>query len=223
MDLVDAVDAALGERYALGPRSSGREPRTPITEQRGLLARMNRIMDKFGGRGESSARRRAATASGVPYSTWTHALAGRNVSAKTLGKIGGAFAKLITSPARALRVKKRGLPGEWLITAVVVAFPGPREEPKKGQPDGSRYVNGHGSGVSRAQARALSGPQADGRIDPAYRTFKAEGLDSKSIVDAWLTQGPEAAADALLAAVEDAYGGQEFGFEGDDVEVTFND
>lgn len=223
MDLVEAIDAALAERYALGANSAGREPRTPITEQRGLLARMNRIMDKFGGRGEPSARRRAAQASGIPYSTWNHALRGRNVSQKTLGKLGGAFAKLVTSPARALRVKKRGLPGNWLITAVVVADPGP--DPTKhgpGKGGGSRYVNGHGSGLTRDQAAALAGPQSDGRIDPAFRTFKAEGLDSGRIVDAWLTQGPEAAAEALVQEIEDTYGG-EFGFEGDHTEVDFDD
>jgi hypothetical protein len=216
MDLVTAVDRALSARYALGPKSVGLEPRTPITEQRGLLARMHRIMDKFGGRAEKSARRRAAQASGVPYSTWNHALAGRPVSKKTLGKISGAFAKLVTSPARALRVKKRGLPNEWHITAVVVADPGdPRKHgPGKG---GSRYVNGHGSGITRAQAAALSGTD-----DPAFRTFRAEGLDSGRIVDAWLTQGGEAATEALLQEIEDVYG-TEFGFEGDDVRVTFDD
>ncbi|MFJ8719732.1 hypothetical protein ACIRD9_42475 [Streptomyces violaceus] len=217
MDLVTAVDSALSSRYALGAKSAGREPRTPITEQRGLLARMNRIMDKFGGRGEPSARRRAAQASGIPYSTWNHALRGRNVSQKTLGKLGAAFAKLVTSPARALRVKKRGLPNEWLIKAVVVADPGDPRKHGSGKGGGSRYVNGHGSGVTRAQAAALSGTD-----DPAYRTFRAEGLDSGRIVDAWLTQGPEAAADVLQREIEDVYG-TEFGFEGDDVRVSFDD
>lgn len=204
MDLVTAVDVALAERYALGPKSKGLEPRTPITEQRGLQARMHRIMDKFGGRAEPSARRRAAQASGIPYSTWNHALSGRNVSAKTLGKIGGAFAKLVTSPARALRVKKRGLPNEWLIAAVVVC-----------QPNGSRYINGYPAGT---QLEDIDDPTQL----PAYRTFRAEGLDSGRIVDAWLTQGAGAATDALLQEIEAAYG-DEFGFEGDDVEVTLND
>jgi hypothetical protein len=217
MDLVQAVDSALGTRYALGPKSKGLEPRTPITEQRGLLARMHRIMDKFGGRGEPSARRRAAQASGVPYSTWNHLLAGRRVSKKNLGKITGAFAKLVTSPARALRVKRVGLPSEWLITAVVVADPGDPKKHGSGKGGGSRYVNGHGSGVTRAQAAALSGTD-----DPAFRTFRAEGLDSARIVDAWLTQGAEAATEALQQEIEAAYG-TEFGFEGDDVRVGFDD
>lgn len=208
MNLVEAMGAALDERYALGPRSIGREPRTPITEPKGLEIRMRRIMDKFKGN-----RREAAKAAGVPYSTWNHALRGRNVTQKTLNKILGAFAKVVTAPARALRVKKAGYPDEWLITAVVVADPGPPQEPKPGERDGSRYVNGHGSGVTRAQAAALSGTD-----DPGFRTFRAEGLDSKAIVNAWLSGGAEAATQQLLDEIEEAYGGP-FGFEGDHVEV----
>lgn len=210
MNLVEAMGAVLEERYALGPRSIGREPRTPITEPKGLEIRMRRIMDKFKGN-----RREAAKAAGVPYSTWNHALRGRNVTQKTLNKILGAFAKVVTAPARALRVKKVGYPdGDWLITAVVVADPGPVEEPKPGERDGSRYVNGHGSGVTRAQCRSISGNDED----PGYRTFRAEGLDSKAIVNAWLSGGAEAATQQLLDEIEEAYGGP-FGFEGDHVEV----
>lgn len=200
MNLTEAVGVALEQRYALGAHSKGREPRTPIDQPRGVQARMRRIMEKFGGN-----RRAAARAAGVPYSTWNHALRGRNVTPRTLEKIGGAFAAYVTAPARALRVKKVGLPSEWLITAVVVADP--RE---------SRYVNGHGSGASREEAASISGNPDD----PGYRTFRAEGLDSGRIVDAWLTGGAGAATAALLDEIEDAYG-TEFGFEGDDVEVDF--
>ena len=157
----------------------------------------------------------------MPYSTWNHALRGRNVTPRTLEKIGGAFAAYVTAPARALRVKKVGLPSEWLITAVVVADPGPDPaDPKRhgnhSGGGGSRYVNGHGSRLTRAEAAAISGDPDD----PGYRTFRAEGLDSGRIVDAWLTGGAGAAAAALLDEIEDAYG-TEFGFEGDDVEVDF--
>lgn len=216
MNLVEAVGAALDARYALGAKSKGLEPKTPITEQRGVLARMHRIMDKFGGRGDPKSRRRAATAAGVPYSTWNHALKGRKVAAKTLEKITGAFARLVTSPARALRVKKVGYPGNWLITAVVVASPGDPDEGPEDNSGSSRYVNGHGSGVSREEAAAL---ETD---DPGYRTFRAEGLDSEAIVNAWLDNGDQAAAAQLLDEIEDVYG-TEFGFEGDDVEVGFDD
>lgn len=214
MDLVEAIGAALDTRYALGPKSKGREPRTPVTQQRGLTARMNRIMGKFGGN-----RREAARASGVPYSTWNHLLAGRRVSPKNLEKIKGAFRQLVTAPFLALRVKKVGLPNEWLITAVVVADPGPDPTKHGGAAGGGgRYANGHGSGITREEAAAASGDEND----PAYRTFRAEGLDSHAIVDAWLTQGDEAAAAALVDEIEVVYG-TEFGFEGDDVEVGFDD
>lgn len=213
MNLVEAMGAVLKERYALGPRSIGREPRTPITEPKGLEIRMRRIMDKFKGN-----RREAAKAAGVPYSTWNHALRGRNVTQKTLNKILGAFAKVVTAPARALRVKKVGYPdGDWLITAFVVADPGDEEpDPKRHGSHGgggSRYVNGHGSGVTRDEINGL-----DPETDPGYRTFRAEGLDSKAIVNAWLSGGAEAATQQLLDEIEEAYGGP-FGFEGDHVEV----
>lgn len=209
MELVEALDAALKRRYALGPHSLGREPRTPITEPKGLEIRMRRIMDKFKGN-----RREAAKAAGVPYSTWNHALKGRNVTKKTLDKILGAFGKLVTAPARALRVKRVGYPDNWPIRAVVVADPGPDPRRHKSHGGrGARYVNGHGTGLTKAEAASLSGTD-----DPGYRVFRAEGLDSARIVDAWLTQGAEAAADVLLQEIEGAYG-EGFAFEGDDVEV----
>ena len=215
MKLTEAVGAALAARYALGPTSTGREPKSPITTSVGLRARMNRIMGKFSE--EKNPRRAAAKASGVPYSTWNHLLKGRGASAKNLAKISAAFGKLVTAPVRALVVKKRGYPDTWSIKAVVVVDPGPPEEPARGKPDGSRYVNGHGSGVTRAQAKALSGHNED----PGYRTFNAEGLGSKRIVDAWLSGGDQGATDALLDEIRDTYG-EEFGFEGDHVEVTLS-
>ena len=216
-EFVEALDAALEQRYALGPHSRAHEPKTPITSPKGLEIRMRRIMDKFKGD-----RRAAAAAVGVPYSTWGHLLHGRRASRKNFDKINAAWQKIFTAPARALRVKKVGLPHNWLIKAVVIADPGEPDEPgsKKGEGGagggGSRYANGHGSGLTRAEARALD------TTDPAYRLFRAEGLDSGAIVDAWLTDGAEAAADALLDEIEVVYG-TEFGFEGDDVEVSFED
>lgn len=209
-ELTEAVGIALAARYALGPNSRGREPKSPVTTTKGLQARMNRIMGKFGGD-----RRAAAKAAGVPYSTWNHLLKGRAASPKNLAKIVAAFGKLITSPVRALVVKKRGYPDNWLIKAVVVADPGPPPgAPKKKGGGGSRYINGRPSGATREEVKNLTEA-------PAYRTFKAEGLDSARIVDAWLSQGDQAAADVLLDEVADVYG-QEFGFEGDHVEVTFS-
>lgn len=218
MRLDEALEAALSARYALPGRSVGREPAKPVTDPEGLRARMDRIMRKFRpAKGRPSVRRQAATAVGVPYSTWNHALSGRRVSKRTLAKISEAFTKLVTAPARALRVKKVGYPGDWLITAFVVCDPGDPEESPEDNRGGSRYVNGHGSGVSRNEIEGL-----DPAEDPGYRTFKAEGLDSQAIVDVWLASGAGAAADALLEEIADVYG-QEFGFEGNDVEVGFDD
>jgi hypothetical protein len=199
VQLVNAVGAALEERYALGSKSKGVPPRTPITEPKGLEIRMRRIMEKFKGN-----RREAARAAGVPYSTWNHALRGRNVTTRTLEKITGAFASLVTAPARALRVKRRGLPSLWQIIAVVVC-----------QPSGSRYINGQPAGTALEDI-------PDPTSEPEYREFNAEGLDSGAIVDAWLAGGAAAATAKLLDEIEENYG-DEFGFEGDDVEVYLYD
>ncbi len=204
MQLSEAVDEALTERYALSEKSVGREPRQPITDTDGLQTRMERIMRKFRPKkGEPSPRRRAAAAVGVPYSTWNHALKGRAVSKSTLAKIGAGFTKLVTAPARALRVKKVGYPDVWSIRAVVVC-----------QPAGSRYVNGRGSTATAKEdvEEIVTGPE--------YRTFNAEGLDSEAIVGAWLSGGAGPATTALLEEIEASYG-DEFGFEGDHVDVAF--
>ena len=213
MRLTEALDAALSERYALSRKSVGREPAQPITEQRGLQTRMERIMRKFRpAKGRPSVRRQAAAAAGVPYSTWNHALKGRKVTPKTLEKISGAFTRLVTGPARILRAKTVGYPDTWLITAVVVASPGDPDEGPEDNSGGSRYVNGHGSGMTRDEVDALD------TDDPGYRTFRAEGLDSEAIVSSWATGGPDAGASTLLDEIEEAYG-TEFGFEGDNVKV----
>lgn len=210
-ELTEAVGAALAARYALGPNSRGREPKSPVTTSVGLRARMNRIMGKFSE--EKNPRRAAAKAAGVPYSTWNHLLKGRSASPKNLAKIVAAFGKLLTAPARALVVKKRGYPDTWAIKAVVVVDPGPPPgAPKKKGGGGSRYINGRPAGATREEVKNVTEA-------PAYRTFNAEGLDSKKIVDAWLSGGDQAAADALLDEVADVYG-QEIGFEGNHVEVT---
>lgn len=198
MELNEAVDVALHARYALGSKSLGREPKTPITEPRGLKMRMDRIMGKFKGN-----RKEAAAAAGVPYSTWNHLLAGRRVSVKNLARITEAFGRLVTLPARKLRVKRRGLPDIWSIRAVVVVHP-----------DGSRYINGYPPGTPPEDIWHVTRP-------PAYRTFNAEGLHSQTIVDAWLTGGADGAGAALVDEVEAVYG-DPIGFEGANVDVAFH-
>lgn len=213
MQLTEAVGAALGARYPLGPKSLGREPKRPISDPRGLKTRMDRIRGKF------KSDREAAKAAGVPYSTWGHIAKGRRApSQKTLDRITQAYGRLLTAPARALAVKRGpDAPSEWLIRAVVICQPGPdptRHGPGTGGRS-SRYANGHGSGLTREQARAVSGTE-----DLAFRTFRAEGLDSERIIGDWVTGGAEAATAALLDEIETAYT-DEFGFEGDHVEVSF--
>jgi hypothetical protein len=199
MELTEAVGVALSQRYVLGPKSKGREPKTPITDPKGLQMRMRRISDKF------KTKKEAAKAAGVPLSSWDHIVSGRRApSKKNLGKIADAFRRLVTAPAMALVVKKRGLPSEWHIWAVVVC-----------QPNGSRYINGQPPGTAY-------GDIEDPTTAPEWRLFRAEGLDSGRIVGDWVSGGATAATDALLDEIEQAYG-DEYGFEGDHVKVELHD
>lgn len=190
-DLVTALGAALRGRYRW------LEPKTPVTNRQGLKARLNRIQKIYGGD-----RRAAAAAAGIPYSTWGHLMSGkRKASPRTLGRVESAYSRIIVAPSIAGQIAKKGYPRVWSITAVVVA-----------DPEGRRYINGHPSGMSKAYAAAITTP-------PGYRTFNADGLPNRAIVDAWIHHGDQAAAQKLLEEIERAYSGA-FGFEGNRVEVT---
>lgn len=195
-ELTEAVGAALTARYPVA--RAGRPPKSGADSPRGLRARANRILEAFGGN-----RKQAAAAAGIPYSTFGHALKGRNQSAKTRNKMISAFEEFVTSPARARAVKRVGLPDLWSIGAVVVVEPG-----------GSRYINGRPPGAPPEDIWHIN-------TAPEWRYFNAEGLDSARIVGAWLTHGAAAAAGALVDEVAAVYG-DEIGFEGEHVDVAFH-
>ncbi len=213
-EFAEALDEALGARYALGPHSLGREPRGEST----MVAR---IMRKFGGD-----RTKAADAAGIPRSTWRGWTTGkRKPSARNRAKLSAAYRSIFTAPARALVVKKRKYPSWVSIRAVVVVDPGPPDPVRTdggrgGGRGGSRYVNGLGSGVTRAQVYNLTDP-------PAFRLFNADRLQGtthmEDVVNVWLADGADAAALALTEAIAAEYDGEEFGFEGNHVEVTLHD
>lgn len=165
---------------------------------------MRRIMAAVGG-----TRKAAAAAAGIPYSTWGHLMgAKRHASAANVRKIESAFARLVMAPAMAAKIKAKGYPKEIWIKAVVVA-----------DPEGERYINGYGRSADSSK-EAVYGVTAF----PAYRTFKAgkdTDLDTRAVVHAWLSRGPDAAADALGDAIQSAYG-NEFGFEGNHVDVELH-
>ena len=210
MEFVEALDAALGERYALGPTSRNREPKTPITQHVGLRARMQRIVDKFGGRHNRHARVQAARAVGIPYSTFGHMLRGRQPKEANVRKVEEAFRRLVTAPAYAALVKKRGYPSSVSIKAVVVADPDVKDASGKVKREGAKYVNIKQAGPGN---------------EMGYREFNAENLTAQqmaAVVDAWVWQGAAAAAATLTDALPSVYDGTPFGFEGDHVKVEFH-
>lgn len=194
-ELAQALGDALNARYTW----KGGVKR-PVTHRQGLTARMNRIQKKVGG-----GPRAAAQAAGIPYSTWTHLASGRRTpSAKSVARLEGAFIRIVAAPARAAVVGRKGYPSKLSVQAVVVI-----------DPEGSRYINGHTSpGPSKAQVYGI-------HKAPEWRIFRAEGIDIRPIVDAWLASGNAWAENALLEQVEDAYH-DPIGFEGNHVRVTLH-
>lgn len=169
------------------------EPKRPVTHRQGLTARMNRIAKAVGGN-----RRDAAREAGIPYSTWGHLLSGkRSANAVNSRKVELAFSRLVTAPAIAAKVKKEKYPVHYIVGAVTV-----------GDPKGKRYINGKKDGPSNAQGwREVK--------------WKLNRRNSKDVVMAWFGHGGDAAAQKFVDCIRREYG-TEFGFEGDDVEVTLN-
>lgn len=140
--------------------------------------------------------RQAAREVGVTLRTWRSWQSGKSKpSTRSRSKVSMAFGRVVSAPALAAVVARAGYPAEWHISAVVVA------DPRR-----TRYKNKKRDGPSREEG---------------WRTFRAQGVNGEPIVTAWL-EGGDAAAE-LLAEISRAYGGEEFGFEGDDVEVELHD
>lgn len=115
-DLAQALDAALQARYHL------REVRSPITQRRGLLARMNQLekLHEQPGDRPGAAGRRAAASAGIAPDTWTRwRKEQRSPSPASLRRLEGAYARQITLPKfrRAIADKKE--PNEAIVSAEV--------------------------------------------------------------------------------------------------------
>ena len=115
-DLAAALDEALSARY---PRQ---EVRTPITQRRGLTARMNQLEKLFQpGKGDRrSAATRAAQAAGIPARTWRDWRAGKTTpSARNLRKLETAHNRLITIPRFKRKVADTPAPNRVTVTAEI--------------------------------------------------------------------------------------------------------
>lgn len=117
----EALGVALAARFRVP------EIRTPATQRRGLVARMNALVKLHGGD-----YKRAAASAGVPERTWRDWRAGTHPpSPKSIRRLEGAYARQVIRPAVLRLMADPGkVVKEMRITAVVVA-----------DPKGSRYVN----------------------------------------------------------------------------------
>lgn len=183
-DLAAALDAALTARYR--PRTV----RTPATQRRGLLARMNQLEKLHARPGDraGSAGRRAAASAGIAPDTWTRWRKGQRApSAASLRKLETAYTRQITTPAfrRALRTKR--IPDKVTITAEVRWTDSPRK-----MYNATKYRTVKLTGMRPAMI-------------PTIR--------------AWAQAGPEAAAQAFERGTAEVHQASEIAFEGNDVKV----
>lgn len=115
-DLAQALNAALRARYRIA------EVRTPITQRRGLLARMNQLekLHKREGDTPAATRKRAAEAAGIPDRTWRDWRKGTHPpSARSRRKLEGAYDQQIRQPALKRTVNRKGAPNRVTVTATV--------------------------------------------------------------------------------------------------------
>lgn len=187
MDLATALDEALRDRYPI------REPKTPVTQRRGLTARMNALEKEFTQKGDrrGAAGRRAAKAAGIHPDTWTRwKNAQRKPGAASLRKLEAAFTRLVTVPAFRRRLKDpRQVPNRVKVTATIKWSSSPQKNYNRRQ----------------------------------HRTTILESMRPAMVrvIRAWVAAGPEAAAEALETGAAAVYRADEIRFEGDSVVVEF--
>ena len=115
-DLAEALDAALRARFRIT------EVRTPITQRRGLLARMNQLEKLHAREGDKpgQAATRAAQSADIPARTWRDWRKGTHPpSARSQRKLERAYVEQITLPAYRKSAKEKGAPNKVNVTADV--------------------------------------------------------------------------------------------------------
>lgn len=192
-DLPEALDAALRGRYRVA------EVKTPVTQRRGLLARMNQMekLHKRDGDTPAQTRKRAAQAAGIPDRTWRDWRNGTHPPGpQNRRKLEAAYVRQITIPALRRATKAKGDPDKVTVTAKI---------------------------------RWTDSPRKMYNATP-HRTVKLAGMRAamRPVIRAWVSAGPEAAADAFERAVSSVYkvpddddGGPGVRFEGNDVTIEF--
>ncbi|OWF56898.1 hypothetical protein B1H41_22580, partial [Xanthomonas vasicola pv. vasculorum] len=115
-DLAGALDAALRARFRIA------EVKTPITQRRGLLARMNQLEKLHARKGDrpGAAGRRAAAAAGLPPDQWKRWKDGQRApSPRSLRRLERAYVDQITLPAYRKSAKEKGAPNKVNVRAEV--------------------------------------------------------------------------------------------------------
>lgn len=194
-DLAGALDAALRARYRVA------EVRTPITQRRGLLARLNqleRLHQREGDR-RGAAARRAARSAGIPPDQFARWRKGeRKPSAASLRKLEAAYARQITLPALRRAITRKDAPDKVTVTAQVWWTDSDKKNNSK-----QRTVKLTGmKGVMRAVIRAWIAAGSEAAAD-TFERGTAQVYRSRS----------------LLVANDD--GTHSIRFEGNEVEIEF--
>lgn len=113
-ELSEALDDALTARYGVTV------VKTPVTQRRGLTARMNALEKLFVGGRKGTERTRAAEAAGISPRTWRKWRAGTQPpSPRLLRKLEDAFKRLVVTPKMRRKLKAQGVPNTVRITAVI--------------------------------------------------------------------------------------------------------
>lgn len=115
-DLAEALDAALRARFRVP------EVKTPITQRRGLLARLNQLEKLHARKGDrpGAAARRAAQSAGIPPDQFARWRKGeRAPSAASLRKIETAYNRQITLPAYRKSAQQAKAPNKVTVSAEV--------------------------------------------------------------------------------------------------------
>lgn len=195
-DLAQALDEALRGRYRVT------EVRTPITQRRGLTARMSQLEKHHARPGDrpGQAAARAARSAGIAPQTWNRWRKGiQPPSSASLRKLEGAYTRQITLPAYRRALKRRKTPNVVIVWARV----------KWSRSDGTQY----------------------NQRDNGYRRVRLESMRPvmNDTIKAWVGAGPQAAADAFQWGVSTLYKVDPDGdrpgieFQGNDVKIQFSE
>jgi hypothetical protein len=115
-DLAGALDAALRDRYRIA------EVKTPVTQRRGLLARMSQLEKLHARKGDKpgAAVARAAQSAGIPVRTWRDWRKGTHPpSARSQRRLERAYVEQITLPRYRKAAKEKKAPARVNVSAEI--------------------------------------------------------------------------------------------------------